>query len=65
MNRLVDFEKWFENHKDELPIFINKDLQICENNGSVPCNLGWACDGCPFYVKGYSSQKKKEVFVFR
>ena len=33
---------------------------VCYNDGSIPCNLGFACDGCPYY----KPKKVKEKVVF-
>lgn len=33
---------------DMLPVFIKKGK--CINDGSLLCNLGYACDGCPYFV---------------
>ncbi len=32
--------------ENKLPYFIVNG--VCENQGNVKCNLGYACDGCPY-----------------
>ena len=36
---------------------------VCQNNGSVPCNLGYACDACPFYPKNQQYAREKVIFT--
>ena len=35
----------------------------CINDGTFICNLGWACDGCPYNVDEKSKSKKSEKKV--
>jgi|Deesub1362A_J573_1020465.scaffolds.fasta_scaffold00330_52 hypothetical protein len=37
-------------------------LEICINNGTYQCNLGYACDGCPYNID-YMAFKCKDCNV--
>jgi len=35
---------------------------VCTNNGSIPCDIGYTCDVCPFNKP--KKQSDKEVVIF-
>lgn len=46
----------------ELPSFIKDG--VCKNDGSIPCHLGFACDGCPYNPEVVSVKRLNEACPF-
>ena len=54
----VDIEE-IGTDEDETPSWVKDG--VCHNNGELICNLGYACDGCPFNTVNVLPNKVPET----
>ena len=38
---------------------------VCYNDGSIPCNLGCACDGCRYWDEKNSQKNRAKYMKYR